>query len=142
MIAFLAMPGVVVYALPLAWAFRHGYKVVAPLGLLLCGLATMGLMTCATEFLITGKGTLAPWKPPRLLVTTGPYKWSRNPMYLFVCVILTGWGVAFGSRVLICYALAMAAIFHIRIICVEEAWLSRTFPEQWIVYRQSVPCWF
>ena len=141
-IAFLAMPGIVVHALPLAWAISHGYELEAPLGLLLCGAATIGLLACAVEFLIKGRGTLAPWMPPQLLVTSGPYRWSRNPMYLCACLALVGWGMAFGSRIIVGYALVMAAIFHVRIVWVEEAWLGKMFPEQWATYRQSVPRWF
>jgi protein-S-isoprenylcysteine O-methyltransferase Ste14 len=42
---------------------------------------------------VAGRGTLAPWEPPRALVVSGPYRHSRNPMYVAVLVILSRWAV-------------------------------------------------
>jgi hypothetical protein len=63
------------------------------------------LIWCARAFLLSGEGTLAPWDPPRHLVTTGPYAVSRNPMYVAVFLILIGWAIAFASWPLLGYAL-------------------------------------
>src|ERR1700687_3675239 len=52
-------------------------------------------------FRVAGRGTLAPWAPPQRLVTTGPYRFSRNPMYIGVVTILNGWCTLWGSRTLL-----------------------------------------
>src|SRR5215470_4381238 len=93
LLAFVALPGVVAIAVP-AWiaaaSLRGGGRVhVAGFLPLLAGLAL--LLWCVREFLVAGKGTLAPWTPPRHLVTSGPYRVSRIPMYVAVATMLVGW---------------------------------------------------
>src|SRR5215213_1969166 len=83
--AFLVLPGIVAFALPLWMAPRT----VDPRGIHLAGIPFLivgfvVLMGCVRDFYVTGKGTLAPWAPPQKLVVVGLYKWSRNPMYLGV----------------------------------------------------------
>src|SRR4030065_2430602 len=48
-------------------------------------------------FHVIGKGTLAPWNPPKLLVIIGPYKYIRNPMIGAVSLILLGEIIITGS---------------------------------------------
>ncbi len=70
---------------------RH---LVTPRGVPLLGLGTVLLLWCVRDFYVAGRGTLAPWDPPRHLVTVGLYRVSRNPMYLAVLLVLTGWAIA------------------------------------------------
>ena len=140
-LAFVTMPGVVAYAIPLAWAWYCNLSISRPVGLLACLMGTLGLISCTVEFLVRGKGTLAPWKPPGRLVSSGLYRWTRNPMYLCVCTVIMGWGASFNSRALVGYAVVLAAVFHLRVVFGEEPWLERIFPEQWPEYRRSVPRW-
>ncbi|WP_211451234.1 methyltransferase family protein [Collimonas antrihumi] len=143
LIAFVALPGVVAILVPLFWLFSTSHTtLVHPLGLLplLAGFAV--LLWCVREFYVSGKGTLAPWAPPARLVETGPYRYSRNPMYVAVTLALLGWAAAFGSRGLLIYALVVAVAFHLRVVLGEEPWLSRTHGSQWLRYRSRVPRWF
>jgi protein-S-isoprenylcysteine O-methyltransferase Ste14 len=107
--------------------------------LLLPGLA--GLLWCVWSFYTEGRGTLAPWSPPRHLVVGGLYRFSRNPMYVSVVLILCGWTVGFRSRALAVYALAVMLAFHARVVFGEEPWLARTHGDAWTRYRAGVPRW-
>lgn len=71
----------------------------------------------------------------------GLYRYSRNPMYVAVVLILVGWSVTFHSVALAVYALAIAIAFHLRVVFGEEPWLARTHGEKWIRYRRHVPRW-
>jgi protein-S-isoprenylcysteine O-methyltransferase Ste14 len=140
--AFVALPGVVAFAVPLLlfeprWRrFSFGAGLVP----LLAGIVL--LLWCVREFYVAGRGTLAPWSPPRHLVVTRLYRFSRNPMYVAVVLILAGWAIAFRSWELVVYALAVAAAFHLRVLLSEEPWLARTFGPDWERYKAEVPRWF
>jgi protein-S-isoprenylcysteine O-methyltransferase Ste14 len=140
--AFLVLPGVVAYALPMVLALNEhrGWR-LQPLGLvpLVCG--TLLLLWCVREFYRVGRGTLAPWDPPRQLVTSGPFRYSRNPMYTAVAIILGGWAVLFWSRALAIYAGAVVIGFQLRIVLAEEPWAAGKFGDEWQAYRTRVPRW-
>jgi protein-S-isoprenylcysteine O-methyltransferase Ste14/pimeloyl-ACP methyl ester carboxylesterase len=142
LLAFLALPGLVAFALPLliAWPrVRAGVFNPVALVLLLPGIAL--LIWCTRDFLTAGKGTLAPWDPPRHLVASGPYRFSRNPMYVAVSLILFGWAIAFAAWSLVLYALIVMAAFHLRVRLHEEPFLARRHGRKWDDYRARAPRW-
>jgi protein-S-isoprenylcysteine O-methyltransferase Ste14 len=140
--AFLALPGVVAGALPLAIA-RGDPHVDRYRGASLVPLALGAgcLIWCVRDFLVSGRGTLAPWDPPRALVTVGLYRFVRNPMYLAVLAIILGWALYFGSPWLALYLVTLAVGFHLRVLLHEEPWLRRQFGPDWDRYREAVPRW-
>jgi protein-S-isoprenylcysteine O-methyltransferase Ste14 len=101
--AFVALPGTVAGVIPAMIVYgksnRHGGSVAAGFGLL--GLGLLLLLWCVRDFYVCGKGTLAPWQPPKHLVVVGLYRYVRNPMYLAVLTIVLGWSVVFGSAALL-----------------------------------------
>ena len=141
LVAFLVLPGIVAFLVPLLLlkpdtaAFSSWWG-VAPLSV-----GIVLLLACVREFYVAGRGTLAPWAPPTTLVATGLYKWSRNPMYLGVFLILSGWAIGFWSRPLAFYAVAVLVAFHLRVVLHEEPWLARTFGSDWVQYRTRVSRW-
>jgi protein-S-isoprenylcysteine O-methyltransferase Ste14 len=143
LIAFLALPGVVAIAVPAAIAasaLRAGGRFF-PVGLLplIAGFAL--LLWCVRDFHVAGLGTLAPWSPPRHLVTIGLYRYSRNPMYVAVTLMLVGWAVSFGSSTLAIYTGIVMLGFHLRVVFGEEPWLARTHGAAWDEYKSNVPRW-
>ena len=87
-IAFLALPGIVAFLVPAGWIWFADLALHWPFGLLVVALGFSGLLWCARDFYVSGKGTLAPWAPPQALVVVGLYRYSRNPMYVAVALIL------------------------------------------------------
>lgn len=140
--AFVVLPGVVAFAAPIAIGVSAGRParfLTAALVPLCAG--TLLLLWCVREFYVVGRGTLASWSPPQRLVTTGPYKFSRNPMYLGVITILVGWCILWDSRTLIIYAAAVLCTFYVRVLLFEEPWAARRFGTEWDAYRARARRW-
>ncbi len=137
--AFLVLPGTVALLIP--WLLSPVGAEVRPVGLLPLGLGVALLLWSVWAFYSAGRGTLAPWSPPERLVTTGPYRLSRNPMYVAVIVILIGWALLFSSTTLWIYAALVTVAFQLRIIFGEEPWLAQRHGEEWRAYRVRVPRW-
>ena len=141
--AFLVLPGVVAIAVPVTWLWTsHHTDIVHPLGVVLLVVGFVGLLWCVRDFYVAGKGTLAPWAPPARLVVVGLYRYTRNPMYVSVTLILLGWAVSFGLRGLLVYAVCVAVAFHLRVLLNEEPFLARTHGDEWSRYASRVPRWF
>ena len=141
--AFLALPGVVALAIPAfigARELKAGGQFQA-VGLLPLAAGFALLLWCVRDFYVSGKGTLAPWSPPRHLVTVGLYRYSRNPMYVAVTMMLVGWAVCFWSPALAIYTGTVMLGFHLRVVFGEEPWLARTHGAAWDQYKSKVPRW-
>ena len=96
---------------------------------------------CILTFAILGRGTPAPFDPPRRLVVRGPYRFVRNPMYIGAGLALAGAALFYESLILLVYVLAFFLITHLFVIGYEEPTLRRTFGEEYEAYCQRVRRW-
>jgi protein-S-isoprenylcysteine O-methyltransferase Ste14 len=142
LLAFLVLPGMVTGLIPaliVAGDPRRGHGPLIAVVPLLFGMIV--LLWCVRDFYMSGKGTLAPWDPPKRLVTVGLYQFTRNPMYVGVMLITSGWsGLAASPRLLV-YTVFIAIVFHLRVVLYEEVQLKLHFPEEWKRYSATVPRW-
>ncbi len=99
------------------------------------------MLTCIISFAVQGRGTLSPADPTKKLVITGLYKFSRNPMYIGVTLILIGETIIFQSIELSLYSLFIFIAFHIFTILGEEPRLRKHFGEEYIRYSKKVRRW-
>jgi protein-S-isoprenylcysteine O-methyltransferase Ste14 len=118
---------------------RRGIAQLAGLALALFGGAIYA--RCAWDFTFVGRGTPAPIDPPRELVASGLYRWTRNPMYVGVGSVLLGEALLFGSARLLGYALAVLTAFHLFVVLYEEPTLRRSFGAAYERYCERVPRW-
>lgn len=118
---------------------RLGLVGLAGLALLTAGVATY--LRCAWDFTFAGRGTPAPIDPPRELVVRGPYRYTRNPMYVGVTAALVGEALLFRSGALGIYALGAFGAFHLFIRLYEEPTLRRRFGDAYERYCAEVPRW-
>jgi protein-S-isoprenylcysteine O-methyltransferase Ste14 len=135
--------GYVPYRMLLASGALHlpdlGIASVAASVLTLTGLCV--LLRCVWDFFARGKGTLAPIDPPRHLVVSGLYRYTRNPMYNGVLAVLLGEAWFFGSTSILEYALFVLVAFHLFVVLYEEPTLQAQFHESYRAYRNAVPRW-
>ena len=110
-------------------------------GSVLIGIGLFFLAKTIQLFEKIGKGTLAPWDPPKNLVVNGIYRHTRNPMILGVSIILLGEVVLFGSIFLLLWFILFLILNHIYIIKSEEPALIRRFKTEYLLYMRNVPRW-
>ena len=99
------------------------------------------LANCIWEFAAYGRGTPAPFDPPKRLVARGMYRYTRNPMYSGVLLVLFAETLLFSSRAMLIYATAVFAGFHLYVLLIEEPRLRKRFGESYAEYCRTVPRW-
>ncbi len=82
-----------------------------------------------------------PWEPVAALVVRGPYRVSRNPIYLGDVLVMTGLGLMFGTTWALLAAVAAMPLATWTVIRHEEAYLAARFGESWAAYRARVRRW-
>ena len=141
------LPGMIAGYVPYRMLLASGELRRPPLGVAsacaaavtLFGVAV--LLRCVWDFFASGKGTLAPVDPPRHLVVNGLYRYTRNPMYNGVLLILLGEAWLFTSTSLLGYAAIIFLMFHTWVLIYEEPALTDRFAESYLAYRRAVPRW-
>jgi protein-S-isoprenylcysteine O-methyltransferase Ste14 len=98
-------------------------------------------LSCIVTFATLGKGTPAPFDPPRKLVVQGPYRYVRNPMYIGAILALCGAAIAYRSVPLLSYAGLFLIASHGFVVWYEEPALARLFGDEYRAYRARVRRW-
>jgi protein-S-isoprenylcysteine O-methyltransferase Ste14 len=111
------------------------------LGLPLFGAGLVVYVVTTWRFGSAGRGTPAPWDPPRALVINGLHAWVRNPMYLGVLLCIVAEGVFWETGILLPYAAIVWGVFHLRVLSYEEPVLRRLFGVAFDAYAARVPRW-
>jgi protein-S-isoprenylcysteine O-methyltransferase Ste14 len=96
---------------------------------------------CVLAFAVQGRGTPAPFDPPRRLVVRGPYRFVRNPMFIGAALALGGAAMYFASPWLAVYDALFVAILHLFVVAYEEPHLARLFGDDYATYRSRVRRW-
>jgi protein-S-isoprenylcysteine O-methyltransferase Ste14 len=140
--------GVVLVYLPSEALARAGVVRPARLGpFQIAGLVTTAMgaalvLWCIASFVVVGRGTPAPFDPPRRLVVKGPYRYVRNPMYLGAGLALAGAALFYETLVLAAYAGAFLAVMHLFVVLYEEPALRQGFGNAYEDYRRTVRRWW
>ena len=80
-------------------------------------------------------------KPTHHIVTTGPFRWSRNPAYLSLSMLVLGIAVAADSIWVLLFLIVAMIVTHHGIILREEAYLEQKFGAEYLDYKATVRRW-
>ena len=80
-------------------------------------------------------------KPTTVIVRTGPYHFSRNPIYLAFSVFQLGIAISVNSVWLLATLVGAVALIHYVVIPREEQYLERKFGAQYLDYKAAVRRW-
>jgi len=106
-------------------------------------LLALFLIGWSVKNFLKAKGTPVPFNPPPILVTTGPYAYTRNPMLTGVFSLLFGFGVFFGSvSLLIVFTPLFIFINYWELKSIEEPELEKRLGEEYIEYQKRTPMFF
>lgn len=139
----LVVPATVAVYVPLLFAGdlppASGLRFLIAVALVAAGTAIY--LWCVWDFAIFGRGTPAPIDAPRRLVVRGLYRYVRNPMYVGVLTVISGWVVMFEATALLIYALCVWTFAHLFVVLYEERHLGQLFGAEYEDYRARVGRW-
>jgi protein-S-isoprenylcysteine O-methyltransferase Ste14 len=111
-----------------------------PLGASLVVVAAALFTSAVTKFRAAGTPVPAR-KPTTAIVRTGPYRLSRNPIYLAFSLLQLGIAIWVNSLWLLATLVVAVALMHYVVIPKEEQYLERRFGSQYLDYKASVRRW-
>ena len=82
-----------------------------------------------------------PWKTTSKIITTGPYKYSRNPVYIFACGVPIGLGIAFNTYWALFAFIPALIIVYYTAVKKEEKYLETKFGQEYLDYKAKVRRW-
>jgi protein-S-isoprenylcysteine O-methyltransferase Ste14 len=93
------------------------------------------------SLLLKYRTTLKPFGMPSFLITSGPFKFSRNPLYLGMAIALFGVNIFLGSFSPFIFSIIFIILIDRLIIPVEEKNLEKTFGKNYVGYKREVRRW-
>lgn len=112
------------------------------------GFAVATLLGATTLFLLAVRslraaGTPVPGsKPTTAIVRAGPYRFSRNPIYLAFSLFQLGLALWINSLWMLIALFASIAVMSLVVIPREERYLASRFPSEYAAYKTAVRRWF
>jgi protein-S-isoprenylcysteine O-methyltransferase Ste14 len=89
----------------------------------------------------SGGASIPTGLPTAYLVRSGPYRWSRNPIYVAMLALTVATGIWANSIWFICLAPVMVLLLNWGVISREERYLARKFGKAYLDYQQTVRRW-
>jgi protein-S-isoprenylcysteine O-methyltransferase Ste14 len=110
------------------------------IGWLLIGLS--GLLVTSGMWAMKRAGThIDPYKPTTALVVNGPFRFTRNPLYLSLTLLYTGTALLLNLLWAVLFLPIALAIMQFGVITREERYLEKKFGQEYLRYKASVRRW-
>jgi protein-S-isoprenylcysteine O-methyltransferase Ste14 len=78
---------------------------------------------------------------PSVLITDGPYRFTRNPMYVAELASWLGWALFFGNLAVFLGCIALLLVVNLVFVPREERSLEAAFGQAYLMYKERVPRW-
>ncbi len=127
-------------ALNRAWPFSFRPPILWGLGPLFTGCAVLVFLLSFREFRAAGTSVRGSERST-VIVRTGPYRFSRNPIYLAFILLVLGLSVWLNNLWLLVTLVPAVGLIAIVVIPREERFLERNFHEQYASYKATVRRW-
>ena len=93
------------------------------------------------SLLLKNQTTIKPYEIPGFLITSGPFKFRRNPLYLGMAIALFGVGVFLGSLSPFISPIIFVLLIDRLFAPMEEINLEKKFSEKYLDYKKKVRRW-
>ncbi len=123
------------FFMPLRALLDPTLRMVAGLAVVALGVAVV--VSARVLFSRTGQSPF-PWTPTPSLIFAGPYRFTRNPMYLGITTVMVGLGLATNNLWVSIFALPALAIVHFIAVLPEERYLTEKFGDGYKHYLTRV----
>jgi protein-S-isoprenylcysteine O-methyltransferase Ste14 len=120
---------------PLSLQVAAGIRVAAGVLILVCG--TSLVISARIWFTRTGQSPI-PWKPTPELILRGPYRFTRNPMYVGVTLFVVGLGLTLNDIWISLFAAPALLVVHFIAVLPEERYLAEKFGESYRNFHAQV----
>jgi protein-S-isoprenylcysteine O-methyltransferase Ste14 len=125
----------------IAGVLRFGSGLTDIAGFIVVGLA-IAIFISATMWFRRKDTTINPHGSPTVLIVEGPFKYSRNPIYLSMAALLLGEAILLGSTLPVLMVYLYARLISVRFIAVEEERLRQAFGDEADAYFAKTKRWF
>ena len=104
-------------------------------------LISVGLVTWSFATMRSAKTSPNPYQPSAALVTQGPFKFSRNPIYVVMTGFYVGIAIIVNSAWILLLVMPLLALMQWGVIKREEIYLAKLFGETYTTYKTCVRPW-
>jgi protein-S-isoprenylcysteine O-methyltransferase Ste14 len=125
------------FVLPLSF---FGFVFFLPIGLAMAVLSGAVAFWAMSTFKVVGTN-INPAKPVTKIVTSGPFRFTRNPMYLALVLLQIGLGLSFANAWLLILLVPFMVVMRFGVIRPEESYLEKKFGEPYRDYKTAVRRW-
>lgn len=129
------------YLVPIQFGATPSATLRLTLGALIAVGAVLGLGLWSVLLVRRSGQSENPWKPTTEIIQRGPFRFSRNPMYLQMVLVCVAFSIVLWNVWILLFTPVCAGAFQKLVIAPEEAYLERKFGDSYLQYKRRVRRW-